>query len=328
MHTVTTSPEGPLHCTCKGFRYSVADPPTCVHCREVLGEDVEGAKLTPVLRAVSGVGKNIDATAISPMLASIPKDDRSVDDYPASEWVLEEKFDGHRLIVQVNHFGSPKAWSRVGNPRPLEPHIIDALKSIPPGTYDGELYVPGGTSTDVKALDKAKHLALVFFDLLKVDEFDAMAKSGRERRELLLIAMSKVDDRSPIHASEQWAPSEERLRLLWVRGGEGGILKRIDAPYSVGKRSRDWIKLKKGGKCRTIVLGFEAGLSGPHSVIRCQDANGVITTVKTLNNIWLHWFDADADSFIGRTLVISYTDRTRDGNFHHPMADHFEETAE
>jgi len=59
------------------------------------------------------------------------------------EWSVEVKFDGHRIIVEVEN-GKVQAWSRNALPRELPPHVIERLKKFPNGIYDGELIEPNG----------------------------------------------------------------------------------------------------------------------------------------------------------------------------------------
>jgi len=109
------------------------------------------------------------ATAIKPMLASAMRRG-TLSDYGTDEWVLEEKYDGHRVLVHKAG-DTATAWNRprAGKdalPRQLAAPIVAALRHLPDGLYDGELVAPGGRSWDVARLDTDK--ALVLFDVLEV----------------------------------------------------------------------------------------------------------------------------------------------------------------
>jgi ATP-dependent DNA ligase len=257
---------------------------------------------------------------IEPMLASKPKDGKSISDYSSSDFVLEEKFDGHRLIVTVEAGKSVQAWSRVGNVRVLNAKLVNQLKkSLPSCTLDGELYLPGGTSTDVTTTETLGLLEMVFFDILEIDGHDATKRGGIERRKMLEVATSKIDGK--LHIAEQLEPTEENLHTVWNRGGEGGILKARDARYEPGKRSRNWVKLKKEGSAIVTVVGFEEGLNGPYATVVGKSEDGNLVPVKTLNREEIRQFSLNPKAAFGRRLMISFQNRTSSGSFRHPMWD-------
>jgi ATP-dependent DNA ligase len=156
-----------------------------------------------------------------------------------------------------------------------------------------------------------------------VENAPAMDQPGHYRRQLLEAACLKVEDDSILQLSLQFEPTVESLARIWEYRGEGGVLKRRDAKYSPGKRSKDWIKCVRKGSATCTILGFLPGLNGPHSMVFLRDdETGVETSVKTLNGDWLKTFAVGSDEWIGRKLVISFRERTRDGSFRHPMWDH------
>lgn len=351
-HTVTLKDNGSLVCTCRGFR----TPNKCWHVKdfatkhglniaiggELFGNSITGygCKTTPKVEQLTidlqDVARQeavpVVGGFVKPMLASALPDGKSIADYPAATYVLEQKIDGHRHIVERTVDGKITAWSRAGNVRELAPHILEALEHVAPATYDGELYVPGGTSTDVTDDDNFHRTRLVLFDILRVGTYSAMPETGTERRKLLEVACSKLDSEA-VHVIDQFDPSADMLEAIWAAGLEGIIIKRRAAIYQAGKRSHDWVKFKKLGAAEIIITGFIAGKLGPYSRIVGKDRHGIEVKVKTLNDQWRADFAKQAadwtggpDGFkhpaIGRTLVISYQEKTRDGKYRHPMADH------
>jgi bifunctional non-homologous end joining protein LigD len=259
------------------------------------------------------------------MLASKPLGGKGINDYPVADWVLEEKFDGHRMIITTRSGQAPLAWSRVGNAKPLPEHLArEVMSNLPTGTFDGEIYVPGGTSTDVTALENTQLLQLVLFDVLLVENANVMQMDATARRQILQTAGAKLQG-DFLSIAPQYVPSEGMLLKLWNRGGEGGILKRRDAVYEFGKRAKTWVKLKKQGSAVITVDRFERGLLGPHSVIIGHTDGGVSVSVKSLNDSWRAIFATRSTEFVGRRLVVAYQEQTRDGKLRHPMAEHFEE---
>lgn len=319
-YTTVLNDGGFITCNCPGYtRRSVRE---CKHTKQVaLSEGI-----TPA-REPAQVGlfeePAADSIPVQPMLASALKEGQSLADFNAREWVMEEKYDGHRLIVRKSE-RTLGAWSRQGNIRQLPPHLLRAVLCLPSGVYDGELIIPGGTSTDVTAKDKQAQARLVLFDMLAVgDELHpATDRSGLERRSLLLTAVHPGVP-EVITVSRQMEPTMVNLRAIWEAGGEGAIVKRNTATYTPGRRSLHWVKFKKLEAAEVRVVGFEAGRLGPHAVILCEDAAGVPVKVKSLNDDWRATFSLNASSFLGRRLVIAYQEKTRDGRYRHPMADHF-----
>lgn len=148
-----------------------------------------------------------------------------------SDWVAEEKYDGHRLIVRVTDLllstdvphettqiadwgrvGDPpkviSAISRDGNPRKLPVHILRVLALLPSGVYDGELTVPGSRSYGVTEKLNESKLVLALFDVLEWMGHSVTAVpcpcllhcglttynySYEDRRELLSRAMHSCD---------------------------------------------------------------------------------------------------------------------------------------
>jgi hypothetical protein len=149
----------------------------------------------------------------------------------------------------------------------------------------------------------------------------------------MLIGMSKAlrqhhgyVSKAAIQIAKQFPVSQSSLQEIWDSGGEGAIIKNVNSLYSVGKRTFDWVKFKRAQAAELTVIGFKAGRLGPHSRIILRDDEGVEISVKSLNDHWRLMFDKNPMPFIGRRLVISYQEKTRDKKkYRHPMADHFVE---
>jgi hypothetical protein len=327
-HTVTLHDGERLTCTCRGFR----TPNRCWHVKkvaedlglnvviggELIGNSITGYKVAtaPKQESLLEPAKEIP---IRPMLASGLKDGQSIEDFK-NGWILEEKFDGHRLIVQVGP--EITAWSRAGNIRTLAKHIRASLQCVAPGIYDGELCIPGGTSTDVTAIDKQDESRLILFDMLAIGAVQITDKTYAERRTFLEAAFEKCEDDTALRISDQFAVSAQELQKIWDSGGEGAILKRTAAVYQPDYRSRDWVKFKQEQTAVLEIIGFVPGLLGPHSKIALRDTAGVEIQVKALNDEWRRVFALGHERFIGKKMRISYQEKTVKGKYRHPMADH------
>lgn len=259
---------------------------------------------------------------ISPMLASpMPKDGINY-----SEWAVEEKFDGHRLVVCVHDKGVI-AWSRYGLTRSLPPHIRESALKLPIGIYDGELLVPGDRSYGVTELTKSDKLVYVMFDMMVVGTSNIMNFNYVERRHLLTVSASENLPSLQL-AESRIAHSKAELTAMtaevWTRGGEGLILKKLSSVYQSGKRSKEVIKIKAVQSAVLTIVGYRAAKMGPQSTVVLRDDQGNETTVKTLNNKELARVNKDPQAFIGRKLRIEFQERTPDGNYRHPRWDRFE----
>lgn len=268
---------------------------------------------------------------VDPMLATPFPEGQTLQNFVKSSevkhWAMEEKFDGHRVIVAVKD-GDVQAWSRprqgkTALKRDLPPQIATVFATFPTGTYDGELIVPGGMSTDVVDLSNAGTEQFIVFDVLRLLGEDTTKNTYDERREFLTEIFAKQDGEIVMLALSV-KPSEKFVKDIWARGGEGAILKRRASHYQPGARSRDYIKIKGCEHIVMTVTGYKAGKNGPHSTVEVRAEDGSTTTVKTLDNDAIRAFDANPDAFIGRKLMIEYQLRTPDGGYRHPRWDRWE----
>lgn len=248
-----------------------------------------------------------------------------------NDWALEEKFDGHRLIVQVGR-GSKRevtAWTRPRkhagdvsgksmSEKVLPPHLLEALARLPVGIYDGEL-LGGDTSTDVTRTDLAHTLRFVVFDVLRFGEanHNVMTDSYDLRRVILERIFADLEGwskTSVILAQSIRVTCEADVTKLvtkiWEEGGEGAILKRRSSTYQPGKRSRDCVKVKKCLTAVLTVVGFEPTRGkvlnrGKFATVILEDANGERTSVKTVNDAEIEAFNAQWDQ---RSSITTHQD--------------------
>lgn len=283
------------------------------------------AYVTNGLPAVPAPVPVVPVVQYAPMLASASKQPFEV--YTNTSWSMEEKFDGHRLLVRVFN-GTVRAKSRPGashgaTDRALPPHIVAEFAKFTDGIYDGELYLPGGTSTDVVRLDIQDKLRFVVFDILRNAECDVMSENYLVRRHNLGEIFWLADPvEKHVHMAARMPVGWGMLEKIWIEGGEGVILKHHDSIYLPGERSASWIKIKKEDSSEVTITGFEKGKLGPNSVALFRDKNGNDSKVKVLNSDILADVDKRRDEYIGKTLVIAHKGLTSGGLFRHPVWDH------
>lgn len=320
---------GETSCSCPAWRFKRGDKPrTCKHVQQLAAQAGTATsaratfvELPPVVAPAGGPV----SSPLKPMLASAMTK-TAFADHCNPAWVLEEKFDGIRVIIRKTD-SRVIAWSRPRSGkealvRELPPRLVAAILEMPDGIYDGELVTAGGRSWDVARIDTEK--TLVLFDVCQVLGQSVTAKPYTERREYLRLAVEHVtNDRAAIAVPEAQPVSLDAVQAIWNRGGEGAILKRTASTYQPGKRSPDWVKVKKTGSAVLTLIGFEAGKNGPYSVLKLRADDGQDTTVKTLTNKLLAEIAAAPETFVGRRVVIAYCELTDTGRFRHGIFDHF-----
>jgi len=312
-------------------------------------DDDEVIPVSNLAQAVADAEANIAANApvhvyVDPMLAQpMPnvKDHKietvlaELKNYPAADWALEEKFDGHRVIVSVSK-GQVKAWSRPGKDkdgkakqaivRTLPKHVEAEFKTFPDCTVDGEDYVPGMMSTDVTESSNTEARRFVVFDITNVAGNDATGQTYDVRRELLEKVFEHVGGNN-VTLADSVKPTAAFVRKILARGGEGGILKRRAATYQAGRRSPDVIKIKGLETALMKIDGFEKGKLGPASRIKVRNPkDNSETTVAAMGGgkELVEEMNANGKSHIGRMCYIEYQFRTPDGSYRHPRWDRWE----
>lgn len=296
----------------------------------------------------------------SPMLATAV----AAKALPPGTWIAEEKFDGHRLIVAVYEGKNVIAWSRHGKVRPLADHLFNALCELPSGIYDGELVMRTGKSYNVRELENQKLLTYMVFDLLGTGDSafeDWTQKRWSERRARLTEIFIQHGVPGVLELTDYinvstWEGVMTVVDAIWAEGGEGAILKDVNAIYRVGKRSKSFLKVKALQSALLTIVGFspsegEIQNRGKHGMTVLQDPELNYTVVKTLNNAELARLDhaygdpslGPADvwqtvrlpggtkvkmqihhPFVGKQLWIEFQERTPDGSYRHPRWDHLD----
>jgi ATP-dependent DNA ligase len=317
-------------CNCPGWtRRAIRE---CKHTKALAKEagTPEAPKDDPVTPFDDLQNTGPNPPTVKPMAASAMKEGKTVEDFMNDDWVMEIKFDGHRLmvIVTADEDKQVSAWSRPSNGRPgalrpLPPALVADLKQLPPGVYDGELFVPGGTSSDVTRLDLKDQLRFVAFDAVEILGTDLTELTLTARRGALDVAVKHCPKDGRVSMASQQPVSMGAIKAIWAAKGEGAILKRTDSTYKSGHRTPNWVKVKEIGAAELTIIGYEEGLGGPNSIFKLRHEDGRETQVKVLTNALLAAVSADPDSYVGRRVTISYMGITSKGQWRHPIFDHF-----
>lgn len=314
-----TGAGGVTNCTCTGWKYRHR----CHHADEVNADPSkfklykEGSVTTkkPLVEGATGRFRK-------PMLASTIEPNRI--DFKNTQWAVEEKYDGHRLIVSVQS-GVVRAWARSGKDRELPKHLHKALSRFPSGLYDGELCVPHGRSYNVTELEREKDRCYVVFDVLEIIGRDVTSESYDRRREALRLVFSAVGrGTTAVQLAESTNVSslKEAQKLcsaIWKRDGEGIILKDRSAKYQCGDRPKTVVKMKNVQSAVLAVVNFSDGKWGKNSKVHLVDNDGNETSVKVRNLKVLRDVQANGHKYRGRLMRIEFQERTPGGGYRGPV---------
>jgi bifunctional non-homologous end joining protein LigD len=184
------------------------------------------------------------------------------------EWAFEVKWDGYRLIVELDGAADPPSLvlrSRSGldvtDRYPRLARLADELAGHSV-VIDGEAVVfdeNGAASLGLLQISGAR-AGLVAFDVLYLDGVSLLRKRYSDRRRVLetLAAIA------PSMAVAPTLPGDgaQALRYSCDHGLEGVVAKRRDSVYLPGKRGHAWVKEKNWRTQRVTVGGWRAGRGG------------------------------------------------------------------
>lgn len=210
--------------------------------------------------------KVFEFDTIAPMLAT----HGSVTALKAGQWAFEGKWDGYRLLIEIDH-GDFRVRSRRGREVTQEYRELRWLADDLAEHHlvlDGEAVVLDSSGVpnfhEMQNRGKGSRVEFWAFDLLYLDGRSLLRARYRDRRKLLemLAAGSNliVPDLLP-------GDGKEALEHSGERGWEGVIAKKRDSTYQPGRRSSSWIKDKHWNTQEVVIGGWKAGEGGRSSGI-------------------------------------------------------------
>jgi ATP-dependent DNA ligase len=189
------------------------------------------------------------------------------------EWVMQPKWDGFRLLVDVDRGGRLRAWSRHGtNLTARLGSLLECFGAAPPDTvFDGELVAlsdcDGSPVQDFATVTRAvftgnpaatERLRFVAFDLLRLDGQDFRTRPWRQRDEHLRAGLPMCDRVRTISSQPASPEAHEAIVRL---GFEGTVLKRPGSTYRVGRHAA-WVKHKARHLATGTLLAVRQGRDG------------------------------------------------------------------
>jgi DNA ligase D-like protein (predicted ligase) len=205
------------------------------------------------------------AHAIKPMLAESLREP-----FDSPDHVFEVKWDGTRAIAFVRGGAHRFQNRRFNDITSRYPEL--RVRTRKDAILDGEVVILADGIPSFERLQEREHTGdriridylakrmpatYVAFDVLYVEKEDVTGLPLERRKELLQdllvqegnVAISEMID----------ARGVDFFRAVVDRGLEGIIAKRKGSRYHMGKRTRDWIKIKKSIHLDCIVCGITQG---------------------------------------------------------------------
>jgi DNA ligase-1 len=234
-------------------------------------------------------------------------------------WLIEWKWDGIRAQL-VKRGGAVHVWSR-GEELITHrfPEIAAAATRLPDGTVlDGEvlafrddrplpfsaLQQRIGRQKQVAQLVRAVPVVFMTYDILEDNGTDIRSAPQHERRarlEALLAPTASANTQqpsgtgvlrpSPTVGAATWEALSELRSDSRARGVEGLMLKRLTAPYGVGRRRGDWWKWKIDPFTIDAVLIYAQPGSGKRASLLTDytfgvwDGDGLVPIAKAYSGL-------------------------------------------
>ncbi len=204
---------------------------------------------------LKGAVKLNDFPNWSPMLATLA--DEPFDD---EDWIFETKYDGYRALAEINK-GKVRLVSRNGNTFSKYDGISNEFQDVGDVVLDGEIVVEDKNG-------KSKFQWLQHFDdrpknsTLKYYVFDVLFFNGFDLRQIALVMRKKI--LKTILPKSDIIIYSEHTETLGIKAykvaekaeGEGIIAKKSSSKYLIGKRSKDWLKIKTEKQQEMVIGGF------------------------------------------------------------------------
>lgn len=234
--------------------------------------------------------------------------------------LFEWKWDGFRAFVRRGPEGLSILSRREHDLRPRFPDL-DFLEALAEGTIlDGEIVaLEDGkpnfelllsrertrSDSQIGLLARTRPVLFVAFDVLYTGGVKVTDRTVLERREVLRPIVAQLGHPRALFSEGIVGPGRKLYEDAVGRELEGVVAKRLGSRYLSGKRTDDWIKIKRSQLAVCVILGFlrdETG--GLKSLIVGAEEKGVLVCVGRVGS----GFTEE----VRRTLLPALESRTRD----------------
>ncbi len=196
----------------------------------------------------------------APMLAT-PEDH-----VPSGDgWTHEIKWDGYRIVAYLRAGEGATLKTRRGqNYTERFKNVANALPRAlrtPDCVLDGEVCALDDRGRpSFSAMQQAKPgtpIVYFVFDVLEIEGEPLVDLPLRERRARLEGLLDKRN--KTVRLSETFDDGEALLAAARDQELEGILSKRVECPYRVGRRTREWLKIKTHGRQEFVICGYTKG---------------------------------------------------------------------
>jgi DNA ligase-1 len=182
-------------------------------------------------------------------------------------WIIEPKYDGERIIA-VRYGDEISLWTRRNIQASYKfPEIVEALNNNLDGKdwiLDGEMTVSGGFRQllnrnvedrfKISLLSRKNPATYNIFDIMRYEKEDLLNKPIIERKGILMRVVHP-DNRIEIVPFNEAKNVEDQFLNYLKEGFEGAIIKNSYSKYEPGRRSDQWLKIKKGDSVDVHIIG-------------------------------------------------------------------------
>ncbi len=302
-------------------------------------DKVEKKGYSPNLQAVS----ENKIQVIRPMLAqklNVTKLGKSVK-LPA---LAQIKYDGIRTLGYKDSDGNIEMESRQGKHWPHMDIIKDSLREVyddndlPSSFYfDGELFPKKGSNMTFQELtglvrrvtlkpgdiDRLKEVDYYIFDCFDLNDLELTTE---QRLDFLTTIFQKSYSNIylvPTQLVQTKEDIKEAFKTYIEEGYEGLMLRTIDGPYQIDKRSKHLLKYKEFVEDEYEIIGYHEGTAGDSDTIiwelKTKDGKEFSARPKGTRAYRRQLFK-DGDKYIGKKVTVIYQELTDDGIPRFPVA--------
>lgn len=288
------------------------------------------AATQPVPRTSSaGVGAGLGSELRFPAQLAGENGNLAVALAAPDKYVMEEKFDGFRALLALLPGGRIEIRNRYGEVKGRQgPHIVAALTALAqrhPALYQGTIFdgeIAAATWNQTMKLLASGGAGNIFhvFDLPVLAGVDLRPLPLRARLAKLDPLLAQLPSGGAVQPTPRSLPRAGLVEAIWQAGGEGIIIKRLDAPYIPGDRSA-WTKIKQTQTDEAVITGFERGhgkyAATVGAVILSQYRHGALVEVCRVSGMRDEVRRALDASWIGTVVEFAFQIRTA-GSYRHP----------
>jgi DNA ligase D-like protein (predicted ligase)/DNA ligase D-like protein (predicted 3'-phosphoesterase) len=226
--------------------------------------------------------------------------------FSGEEWLFEVKWDGIRAIAYVGdrlqiltrndnditrNFPELTELSRLASNVVLDGEII-VMKRGRPDFQAVARRVQATKREDIEREARETPCTYVVFDILEKDQEPLTGKLLKERKRILRESLR--DGEHVIVSSYIEVEGKAYFEAAVAKGLEGVVAKKLDSPYRLGERSKEWLKMKKVKTVDCVVVGYTRGTGNR------ADSFGALL---------LGLYEGDKLTFVGR-VGTGFTDKT------------------